>query len=175
MNETPIHEALMSARPQSSMSPQAGSLTPRTDVAERFMYTPGRPPVGFVMADFARRLENELRVAMEVIHGRATLEDLEKVQKQTKLAIAKSAPAAARTLKPAANAPSARPQPAPEAAKPSARPARKRSAAKAPVNRSFTKKVRFCSTRVTRPTTWPSFWKVKSRSSTPNPATASRC
>jgi len=69
----------MSAQPNQE-APTA-SRTPKTDAAERFMHTPGRPPVGFVLSEFARRMEYELRVAIEVANGRATLADLERVQK----------------------------------------------------------------------------------------------
>ncbi|WP_310644061.1 cyclic nucleotide-binding domain-containing protein [Limnohabitans sp.] len=69
----------MSAEPNQE-APTA-SRTPKTDAVERFMHTPGRPPVGFVLSEFARRMEYELRVAIEVANGRATLADLERVQK----------------------------------------------------------------------------------------------
>jgi CRP-like cAMP-binding protein len=69
----------MSAQPNQE-APTA-SRTPKTDAVERFMHTPGRPPVGFVLSEFARRMEYELRVAIEVANGRATLADLERVQK----------------------------------------------------------------------------------------------
>jgi hypothetical protein len=72
----------MSAQPNQE-APTA-SRTPKTDAAERFMHTPGRPPVGFVLSEFARRMEYELRVAIEVANGRATLADLERVQKLNK-------------------------------------------------------------------------------------------
>jgi len=69
----------MSAQPNHE-APNA-SRTPKTDAAERFMHTPGRPPVGFVLSEFARRMEYELRVAIQVANGRATLADLERVQR----------------------------------------------------------------------------------------------
>lgn len=72
------------------------SKTPKIDAAERFMYTFGRAPVGFVLSDLARRIEHELTVALDVVHGRATLEDLEKVQKEN----SKPSPVRARVSAP---------------------------------------------------------------------------
>ena len=57
--------------------------TPRVDAAERFMRTPNRPPFGFVPSDVARQLETELQLALDVIHGRASLQDLEQQQAQS--------------------------------------------------------------------------------------------
>ncbi len=56
--------------------------TPRVDAAERFMRTPNRPPFGFVPSEVARQLETELQLALDVIHGRASLQDLEQQQAQ---------------------------------------------------------------------------------------------
>jgi CRP-like cAMP-binding protein len=57
------------------LSPPA---TPRVDAAERFMRSPHRPPFGYVPSEVARQLETELQLAWEVVHGRATLEELER-------------------------------------------------------------------------------------------------
>ncbi len=64
----------MNATPQ-MLSPPA---TPRVDAAERFMRSPHRPPFGYVPSEVARQLETELQLAWEVVHGRATLEELER-------------------------------------------------------------------------------------------------
>ncbi len=64
----------MNATPQ-MLSPLA---TPRVDAAERFMRSPHRPPFGYVPSEVARQLETELQLAWEVVHGRATLEELER-------------------------------------------------------------------------------------------------
>lgn len=76
--------------------------TPRVDAAERFMRSPHRPPFGFVPSEVARQLETELHLALEVIHGRASLEDLERHQSaagspvQVAAAPRKKAPLASR-------------------------------------------------------------------------------
>jgi len=66
----------MNATPQMLSS----LATPRVDAAERFMRSPHRPPFGFVPSEVARQLETELQLALEVVHGRASLEDLERHQ-----------------------------------------------------------------------------------------------
>lgn len=109
----------MSAQPNQE-APTA-SRTPKTDAVERFMHTPGRPPVGFVLSEFARRMEYELRVAIEVANGRATLADLERVQKLN----VKSLPSrAAAPVRAAAPAPAPVPvrKAAPDSAAPTAAP-----------------------------------------------------
>jgi hypothetical protein len=116
----------MSAQPNQE-APTA-SRTPKTDAAERFMHTPGRPPVGFVLSEFARRMEYELRVAIEVANGRATLADLERVQKLN----VKSLPS--RTVAPVRAA-----SPAPAVAP--VRKAASESAAQAPAPRTPRRKV----------------------------------
>jgi len=92
------------------------------------MHTPGRPPVGFVLSEFARRMEYELRVAIEVANGRATLADLERVQKLN----VKSLPS--RTVAPVRAA-----SPAPAVAP--VRKAASESAAQAPAPRTPRRKV----------------------------------
>ncbi len=109
----------MNATPQ-MLSPLA---TPRVDAAERFMRSPHRPPFGFVPSEVARQLETELQLALEVVHGRATLEDLERHQ------AAPGNPAQA-VAAPRRKAPAAAPrpvaQPAPERSADPAAPARPR-------------------------------------------------
>lgn len=58
----------------------SGMPTPRVDAAERFMRSPNRAPFGFVPSEVARQLEIELQMALEVVYGRATMEDLEAMQ-----------------------------------------------------------------------------------------------
>lgn len=70
--------------------------TPRVDAAERFMRTPNRPAFGFVPADLARQLETELSLALDVIHGRASLQDLEQHQASTPAGKPATATATAR-------------------------------------------------------------------------------
>jgi len=47
------------------------------------MRSPHRPPFGFVPSDVARQIEVELQLALDVVHGRATLDDLEQHQAQS--------------------------------------------------------------------------------------------
>ncbi|NBT47326.1 MAG: hypothetical protein EBT07_05830 [Actinobacteria bacterium] len=58
------------------------SQTPRVDSAESFMYSFGKPSMGFVNSALARQLEKELTLAMDVINQNASLEDLIKLQNQ---------------------------------------------------------------------------------------------
>jgi|GEM_PF-177209 CRP/FNR family transcriptional regulator, cyclic AMP receptor protein len=121
----------MTARPQPSHPNRVASKTPKTDAIERFMHTPGRPPVGFVLSEFARRLENELSVALDVAHGRATLADLERVQRQhIKPQLVRPQTTAATPLaKPIPSSPpvAAMPRkPVSETPQPSARPTRRK-------------------------------------------------
>jgi CRP-like cAMP-binding protein len=101
--------------------------TPRVDAAERFMRSPHRPPFGFVPSEVARQLETELQLALEVVHGRASLEDLERHQSaagspvQGMAAPRRKAPAAPRSAPPRPAA-----QAAPERSADSAAPARPR-------------------------------------------------
>lgn len=102
----------MNATPQMLSS----LATPRVDAAERFMRSPHRPPFGFVPSEVARQLETELQLALEVVHGRASLEDLERHQSaagspvQGMAAPRRKAPAAPRSAppRPAAQAASER-------------------------------------------------------------------
>lgn len=116
----------MSAQPNQE-APTA-SRTPKTDAAERFMHTPGRPPVGFVLSEFARLMEYELRVAIEVANGRATLADLERVQKLNIKSLTSRGAAPVRAVAPT-------PAPAP------VRKAAPDSAAQAPAQRTPRRKV----------------------------------
>ncbi len=92
----------MNATPQMLSS----LATPRVDAAERFMRSPHRPPFGFVPSEVARQLETELQLALEVVHGRASLEDLERHQSaagspvQGMAAPRRKAPAAPRAAPP---------------------------------------------------------------------------
>lgn len=58
----------------------SGMPTPRVDAAERFMRSPNRPPFGFVPSAVARQLEIELQMALEVVHGRASVDELQALQ-----------------------------------------------------------------------------------------------
>lgn len=113
----------MNATPQMLSS----LATPRVDAAERFMRSPHRPPFGFVPSEVARQLETELQLALEVVHGRASLEDLERHQSaagspvQGMAAPRRKAPAAPRSAPPRAAA-----QAAPERSAESGAPARPR-------------------------------------------------
>lgn len=113
----------MNATPQMLSS----LATPRVDAAERFMRSPHRPPFGFVPSEVARQLETELQLALEVVHGRASLEDLERHQSaagspvQGMAAPRRKAPAAPRSAPPRAAA-----QAAPERSADSGAPARPR-------------------------------------------------
>ena len=113
----------MNATPQMLSS----LATPRVDAAERFMRSPHRPPFGFVPSEVARQLETELQLALEVVHGRASLEDLERHQSaagspvQGMAAPRRKAPAAPRSAPPRPAA-----QAAPERSADSAAPARPR-------------------------------------------------
>lgn len=113
----------MNATPQMLSS----LATPRVDAAERFMRSPHRPPFGFVPSEVARQLETELQLALEVVHGRASLEDLERHQSaagspvQGMAAPRRKAPAAPRSAPPRPSA-----QAAPERSADSGAPARPR-------------------------------------------------
>ena len=113
----------MNATPQMLSS----LATPRVDAAERFMRSPHRPPFGFVPSEVARQLETELQLALEVVHGRASLEDLERHQSaagspvQGMAAPRRKAPAAPRSAPPRPAA-----QAAPERSADSGAPARPR-------------------------------------------------
>lgn len=84
----------------------SGMPTPRVDAAERFMRSPNRPPFGFVPSPVARQLEIELMMALEVVYGRASVQELEAFQGG-----APAAPQARATAAPrgASAAPRARP------------------------------------------------------------------
>jgi CRP-like cAMP-binding protein len=74
------------------------------------MRSPHRPPFGYVPSDVARQLELELHMALEVVYGRASLEDLERHQ-----SVGTGAkPLAAAPARRKAAAPAARPQPSAE-------------------------------------------------------------
>ncbi len=113
----------MNATPQMLSS----LATPRVDAAERFMRSPHRPPFGFVPSEVARQLETELQLALEVVHGRASLEDLERHQSaagspvQGMAAPRRKVPAAPRSAPPRPAA-----QSAPERSADSGAPARPR-------------------------------------------------
>ncbi|MFM8863510.1 MAG: cyclic nucleotide-binding domain-containing protein [Limnohabitans sp.] len=109
----------MNATPQMLSS----LATPRVDAAERFMRSPHRPPFGFVPSEVARQLETELQLALEVVHGRASLEDLERHQSAAGSPVPLAA--APRRKAPAAPRPAAA-QPAPERTADPAAPARPR-------------------------------------------------
>ncbi|MFM8574388.1 MAG: cyclic nucleotide-binding domain-containing protein [Limnohabitans sp.] len=98
--------------------------TPRVDAAERFMRSPHRPPFGFVPSEVARQLETELHLALEVVHGRATLEDLERHQAAAGNPV--QGVAAPRRKAPVAASRPAAAQPAPERTADAAAPARPR-------------------------------------------------
>lgn len=84
----------------------SGMPTPRVDAAERFMRSPNRPPFGFVPSPVARQLEIELMMALEVVYGRASVQELEAFQGG-----APAVPQARATAAPrgASSAPRARP------------------------------------------------------------------